>query len=700
MLRQIGRNRAGIIGGSLAYLIFVAFHLAAPFDWLSLIRERGFDAVLLGDLQLRRLPAAKPEVVVVDIDRRTLAALGSWPWPRATMARLVRAVAAGKPGAIAIDILFAGTDPRSPAAAVQDTLAGDAPSGPIDPKDLNGDQQLAMAIGSAPTALGSTLDANSKHTGRAIAVLIRGPVALDDIWHAPGTNEPLAALADAAAGHGIISLPGDADGKVRRIPLLVAVGQVLHPGLAVEATRLSQRASSLILEASPQRLTVGKLQIVLPSDGFLRLTPVRPGRQAERTLSAIDVIQDETKRELLAGRIALIGGSAPELGGLRQTPGDPLTPSVQIEANAIDQINSQRAPVAVSHGVQSILGFILSAIALIAAVTTSPALGAFAIVVAIGAMWAGAVGLSLDTNLLVDPLTPSIGAAATFVTASLGSFITVIRREARIRDRFAQHLAPEVVKRIAEHPHMLKLRAEKRVLTALFTDIEGFTAMTHRAGPEQLVAELDGYIEGVATIVMNHGGMVDKIVGDAVHALFNAPIDLPDHAARAVECATEIRSWTEQYQLRPSARLIGFGRTRIGIETGEAVVGDIGIRSKLDYTAHGDAINSAARLEALNKELGSSICVGPVAAGRCDPSTLRPLGTVALRGLEAPISVFEPWPPQAPPEWRARYLAAATAIDVDRDGAAALFEKLAADLPSDPVSPCMARRLRNRVANK
>jgi adenylate cyclase len=374
-----------------------------------------------------------------------------------------------------------------------------------------------------------------------------------------------------------------------------------------------------------------------------------------------------------------------------------LRPSVQIQANAIEQILSQRAPIAAGSALQFLVTFILSAGLLIAAVTASPTRGVIIAVLAFILLWAGAIGLSLFSDRLIDPLTPTIGAAATFVTASLGSFIMVARREARIRDRFAQHLAPEVVKRIAENPDMLKLRAEKRELTALFTDIEGFTAMTHRAGPEQLVAELDGYIEGVATIVMDHGGMVDKIVGDAVHAFFNAPVDLPDHAARAVDCAIKIRSWTEEYRSRPSARLIGLGRTRIGIETGEAVVGDIGIRSKLDYTAHGDAINSAARLEAMNKELGSSICIGPTAAGYCDAAALRPLGTVALRGLEAPIAVFEPWPPGASSGWRARYLAAAATTDADPLGAAAEFEGLAAEMPSDPVPQCIARRLRDKA---
>jgi adenylate cyclase len=694
MLRKIARNRPGVFGGALVYLLFVAFQLLAPPEWFSIIRERGFDAVLWGDQRFRKVRQGKPSVVVVDIDRRTLAALGNWPWPRATMARLVGIVAAAKPDALGIDVLFSGPDPRSPAIATREP-AGAAPG--ASPAD--GDQRLAAAIGSAPTALGSTLEMASGQIAPTVTVLRRGPIALDDIWRGPGANEPLSSLLERAAGNGVVSLPGDADGKVRRVPLLVGVGTTLRPGLAVETVRLTQHAATLIVESDPQRLVIGNLNVALPRDGFLRLVPVLPELEAARTISAIDVIEDQSRRAALAGAIALIGGSAPELGGLRETPGDPLKPSVQIEANTIDQIVSQRAPVAARGEIQFLLAFILSAIVLVVAVTASPLAGVFIAAAAIATLWAGAIGLSLSFDRLVDPLIPTIGAAATFVTGSLGSFIMVSRREARIRDRFAQHLAPEVVKRIAENPDMLKLRAEKRELTALFTDIEGFTAMTHRAGPEQLVAELDGYIEGVATIVMEHGGMVDKIVGDAVHAFFNAPVDLANHAARAVKCATVIRSWTEQYRLRPSALLIGLGRTRIGIETGEAIVGDIGIRSKLDYTAHGDAINSAARLEAMNKELGSAICVGPTAAGYCDPSTLRPLGTVALRGLEAPIAVFEPWPAEAAPEWRARYLAAAACMGTDPVRAAEMFEMLAVEAPSDPVPSYLARRLRGQATD-
>ena len=224
--------------------------------------------------------------------------------------------------------------------------------------------------------------------------------------------------------------------------------------------------------------------------------------------------------------------------------------------------------------------------------------------------------------------------------------------------------------------------------------------MTHRAGPEQLVAVLDEYIEGMAAIVMKHGGMVDKIVGDSVHAFFNAPLDLSGHPQHAVSCAEEMREWSWAFQAPGEPSQIGFGRTRIGIETGMAIVGDIGIRSKLDYTAHGDSINSAARLEALNKRYGSTICVGPFAASRCTSSRFRPLGVTSLRGLDVPVEVFEPWPPGASQAWCERYVAAYRLIESDRSAAARLFEDLAQGVSrrSRAAVACgrIARRARRR----
>src|SRR5579864_714399 len=190
--------------------------------------------------------------------------------------------------------------------------------------------------------------------------------------------------------------------------------------------------------------------------------------------------------------------------------------------------------------------------------------------------------------------------------------------------------------------------------------------------------------------------MVDKIVGDGLHALFNAPLDLENHPQRAVECAIAIQEWSEGFRRRAPAIAIQLGRTRIGIETGPAVVGDVGIRSKLDYTAHGDAVNMASRLEACNKELGTAICVGPGAAARCDAPSLRPLGWLTVHGRDEPIAVFEPWPADAPPAWREAYLTACAMLDHDAARAAALFEKLMAERPADLAMRRFTERLSSR----
>jgi len=696
MLSRLGKTQSGLIAGIVALVLFLTAVSLAPNEWRNVFRERAIDVVLAVDRQMRQPKPQDIPVVVIDIDRRSLDALGSWPWSRDTMARLVEAVASGKPSVVAIDILFVQADTRSPAALARQlgsltgrqdlsTLAADLP---------DGDKRLAAAIRSVPATLGFVLDADNTDAIPGVPVLARHPVVLDGLWRMTGGIAPLPPLLDATKGLGALSLPGDADGTIRRVPLLVGAGDATRPGLALEAVRLAKQSPAYSVDSEPQRIIVGDLEVPLSSDGLLRLAGADTSQHQARTVSALDVINSDAARARIAGAIALIGGSAPELGGLRETPNDPLTPSVEIQADAIQQIFAGRAPQTVPISWEIVLTLVLGMVAVIAAIALSPLVGAFVGLMALAATWSGAIFASLATDRLVDPLMPTLGGLVVFMASSASAYAVVSRREARIRSRFEQHLSPEVVKRIAENPGLLKLGGEKREITALFTDIEDFTAMTHRAGPEQLVAVLDEYIEGMTAIVIKYGGMVDKIVGDSVHAFFNAPLDLADHPQRAVSCAEEIRIWAKAFQSRTGPSEIGFGRTRIGIETGEAIVGDIGIRSKLDYTAHGDSINSAARLEALNKRYGSTICVGPFAAARCTSTRFRPLGVTSLRGLDVPVEVFEPWPPEVSQGWCERYVAAYRSIESDKGAAARLFEDLAKECREDPVPRLLAAELR------
>jgi adenylate cyclase len=706
MLERLAMQRTAVRIGAMVVVALLAVDLMLPRAWREILREDAFDLVLAADLWLRPKVEGQrgPRVVVVDLDRHSLEALGSWPWPRATMARLIEALVATKPALIAVDILFAEPDFRSPAALARQlgALTARAELSALADELPDGDKRLSEAGNGIPLIFGFVLDPERSNSLPQVSIVMRGSPSLDRMWRAAGAVVPMSLLTERASGIGALSVPASSDGVIRYVPLLVGVGGSVLPGLALEAVRLARGASHYLLQADPPVLSTADVKIPFAPDGLLRLLPVAPEWRAARTISAIDVVQGKANSPDLAGAIVLIGGSAPELGGLRATVSDPLTPSVQIQADAVQQIFAGRFPHSLTweNLVNRLLFCGVGVVGIVTGAALPPALGVFVMIGIVVLTWVSSIAGSLVADRLTDPLTPSLAAAAVFVATSVTSFAVTYRREALVRQRFEQHLAPAVVRLIVQQPDLVKLSGERREVTSLFTDVEEFTAMTHRADPEGLVAVLDAYFEGLAGIIVANGGMVDKIVGDAVHALFNAPLDLADHPRRAVECAIAIHSWTQSYRATPAPSAIRFGRTRIGIETGQVVVGDVGMRSKLDYTAYGDAVNAAARFEAANKQLGSAICVGPAAAARCDSAIFRPLGTISVRGREESLAVFEPWPIDTPAEWRDRYLAAFETIGPDPMVAAALFETLAAERLDDSVPRILANRVRAEAAHR
>jgi adenylate cyclase len=700
MFRLASPNRVALVAGIATLLLIDAAYLLFSEGWLGIAHERSLDIILDLDRRLfQRQPRPDgPPLVVVDIDRRSLEQIGPWPWPRQTMADLAAAIAEARPAVVAFDILFAEPDDRSPAALARKlaTLTDRMEVAALAKTLPDGDQRFAKSLGSMRSVLGFVLDPEQPGSVRGPPIFVRGSLPLSGLWRGAGAIGPTPSLSDGREGLGTLSLPADADGVIRRVPLFVGAGEDLLPGLALETLRVLRRVPDYTLQADPPLLSFGETRLPLPPDGLLRLIPVGQDRHAARTISAIDLLKGTTDKGRIAGAVVVVGGSAPELGGLRNTPDDPLTPDAQIQADAIDQILKGRAPRAPRHGaIIDLVVFNIFGLAMLGAgIALAPYVGALLLGCGIVLLVGSAIILSAAFDRLFDPLTPSIAAVAVFATTSICAYAVTHRREALVRRRFEQHLAPAVVRRIVDQPDLLKLSGERRQVTALFTDIESFTAMTHRADPEQLLEALDQYFEGCAEIIFEHGGMIDKIVGDAIHALFNAPLDLHDHPGRAVACAVALRRWSATFRQSELPSVLGFGRTRIGIETGEAIVGDVGLRAKLDYTAHGDAVNAAARLEAANKELASSICVGPVAASCCAPEALRPLGEISLRGREELHAVYEPWPEAAAAEWRERYLAAFGLVKQQPARAADLFEILARERPDDPVASRMAERIR------
>ena len=236
---------------------------------------------------------------------------------------------------------------------------------------------------------------------------------------------------------------------------------------------------------------------------------------------------------------------------------------------------------------------------------------------------------------------PSLAALLVYMG---GSLINLIRTEAerrRVRTTFGHYLAPAVVQQLMDNPETLRLGGERRETTFLFTDVAGFTSLTEGLDPEVLVRLLNEYLDGTCRIVLRHGGTIDKIVGDALHIMFNAPGDQPDHAERAIECALELDEFCRRYAAGQRALGVDLGDTRIGINTGETVVGNFGGPTRFDYTAHGDAINTAARLEGVNKYFDTQVCVSETTLARCAYPYHRPIGRLVLKGKSEGIGAYE-----------------------------------------------------------
>ncbi len=211
-----------------------------------------------------------------------------------------------------------------------------------------------------------------------------------------------------------------------------------------------------------------------------------------------------------------------------------------------------------------------------------------------------------------------------------------------IKDAFSAYVSPNLVEHLIENPEKLSLSGERRECTFVFTDLVGFTTLVEKSNPATLVSFLNEYFEGMTEIVFKHEGTVSKIVGDAIAVMFSAPVIQEDHAEKAVACALEMDAYAQRFAEEKEKLGLDIGRTRIGVNTGMVIIGNIGSKKQLDYRALGDAINTAARLESANKQLGTRVCVSETTVAKCQNFMGRPIGSLLLKGKTKPVATFEP----------------------------------------------------------
>jgi class 3 adenylate cyclase/CHASE2 domain-containing sensor protein len=301
------------------------------------------------------------------------------------------------------------------------------------------------------------------------------------------------------------------------------------------------------------------------------------------------------------------------------------------------------------------------------------------------ALWASGFFLFQYGNTLIELVAPTIAAIAAFGAMDSLAGLEARRKREFIQGAMSRYLSKRHVEDLLKNPAKLSLEGERREMTFLFTDVKDFTTMSEGLESKDLAPLLNSYLEGITQIVHAHEGIIDKFIGDAVFAIFNPPIlDLPGHAEAAVRCAREIDRFCHAYSIDRTSAGINFGITRIGVNTGVAAIGNFGSEGKYTYTAQGDAVNTASRLEGLNKHLGTRLCVADSTRQQCNTLRFRPIASVVLKGKTTAVKVWEPVSDDMTDAYLKRYGDAFDKLEKGAPDAKAAFEALAREAPDDP----------------
>ena len=635
-------------------LVLVAAIMYAFRDPLFIVslRENVFDAYQ----RLRPAEYQNVPVRIVDIDEESLNRLGQWPWPRSRLAELTQRLESMGAAAIVFDMLFAEPDRTSPANLLK-TWEDSPPPEVWLGKAADYDAEFAHALRDGPSVTGFALvPSDEMHRPirpSSFAYVGGDPQPFLPTYRGAVTSMPM--IEDAAAGNGALNVGIAAGGVIRRVPLLAVLHGEIYPSLSAEALRVAQNVSTYIIKSAGSggetsfggstgitHVRVGAYVVPTDSQGqvWVYYTTPRP----ERYVPAWQVLEGSAPESAIRGAIVLIGSTATGLQDLHASALGTVVPGVAIHARVIEQImlglHLTRPDWA--KGAEILLTLGLAALVL--------GLGA-----RIGAMWTAVIGLLAIAGtflaswyafrvhrILLDPLYPAATVLVIYTVFSLIRTLHTEREQRWIKKAFASYMSPTLVKQLVENPQHLRLSGERRELTFLFTDLEGFTSLVEKTEPSVVVPAINEYLDGMIRIAFRHNGTVDKVIGDALHVMFGAPVADPDHATHAVDCALDIDRFAEAFAARTRAQGIDFGRTRIGVNSGSAIVGNFGGELKFDYTAHGDAINTAARLEGANKYLGTRVCVSEDTVKLCPQFSGRPAGKLLLKGKTRFISVYEP----------------------------------------------------------
>jgi adenylate cyclase len=611
-------------------------------------RAAGFDT--LQRLWPRQMDSPQP-VRIVDIDEKSLRELGQWPWSRNRLAALTTVLTEMGAAAIAFDIVFPEADRLSPRRLAEDPAYVQLSEKLNELPDT--DEIFARAIASAPAVLAFAAGEQRLATSLPLksGIAQTGQPTISAAPHISKIAGNISILETAATGLGNINLDlGNEQGVARAIPMLSSDGDRLLPSLSVEALRVAQGAEALVVHGNAEvendieGLSIGALEIPVSERGLFQMH----FRKNDTALyvSAADVLKPELRETLLSkieGHIVLIGTSAVGLLDARATSLGETVPGVSIHAQAIEQMLSGRflsRPDWVA-GAEILAGLILALATASLATFARPA-KALGFTVLSALVIFTATGFAFNRlGMLVDASFPIFLLIGSFVASFAWRLFVTDRQGRMMRGAFGHYVSPSVLDEIEKHPENLKLGGEVRDITVLFLDIANFTPLSEKLKPDELVSVVNGLWDHCSKAILAEQGTIDKFIGDAIMAFWNAPLPCEAHQSRACRAALAIRDAVRAYNheqpVREKLEAIAAWPLgiRIGIATGPACVGNMGSSDRFDYSVIGETVNTAARAEAACKHVEHDIVVaGPISGETSNLATLA-AGHVNLKGRSA-----------------------------------------------------------------
>lgn len=672
--------------------LVVSFIMVALTAFPPQILDRARDAVFDGYQRTapRAYDPAAP-VHIIDIDEAALEAYGQWPWPRSYMAEMTERLFDHGAAAVGFDVLFPEPDRTSPDLIVESWARFSDGPDPVLP-DLGiepHDSRFAQAISGRAVVLSVAggLEGEMPEAVAGFAVTGATPTTLTVY---PGAISNLPELTASAAGIGTISLGRNADGITRTVPMVSDFGGVLIPSLSAELLRVAQGAGGHVLRTTQASgevsggtvaataMQTGALAFPLEADGRFRL--YYSGYQAERVTPVGRVLEadgiDPALQQQLSGRIILVGSSAQGLFDIRTTPLDGQIAGVTLHAEIIEQIISEAFLLRPDwmRGLE-ILIVALAGIGLtILNRLERPLAGLIAAVTVSGGSVAGGILAFTQMGMLFSPVMAVLTVVLVYIPGTTMGYLAKERARRSIRERFARFLPPDLIAEIEKNPTAaLTPEGAERDLTVMFVDMRGFSTVTEGMPPDRVVTLVNTFLSAVAEALVDHGATIDKFMGDAVMAFWNAPIERPDHASAALGALHAINDAAEQANFLLTSQGLPRVNLGAGLNTGPASVGLMGSRDRLSYTCIGDSVTLAARLEGLTRIYGTRNCVGPNTVAECPPHLHAvALDLIAVKGFAKAVDVYTVLPRMTPGfDAFATALADARTIYIARDWAAA-----------------------------